>query len=174
MTVEEAQTLLGAADFAASGPQTWADLGCGSGLFSRALAHGLPDGSHILCLDKIRQVWKEPTNTQRVRLDFRQLDFVQDSIPGTNLDGILMANSLHYVSDKGALIQKLRGYLSARGRFLIVEYDTERRNPWVPYPIPFRTLEVLFTSLGFTHIRKIGERKSIYGPDGMYAAEVWG
>lgn len=173
MTIEDAQSLLSAANFAAPGPQKWADLGCGSGLFGRVLARGLPDGSHILCLDKSRQTWDEP-NVQGVRIDFRQVDFVRESIPGTDLDGILMANSLHYVPDKTALIQKLRGHLSARGRFLIVEYDTERRNPWVPYPIPFRTLEVLFSALGFARIRKIGERESIYGPGGMYAAEIEG
>ena len=174
MTLEEAQTLLGAADFASPNPQTWADLGCGSGLFSRALAQGLPDDSHILCLDKSRQTWNQP-NVQRVHLDFRQVNFVRESIPGTDLDGILMANSLHYVSDKIALIQKLRGYLNERGRFLIVEYDTERRNPWVPYPVSYLKLEVLFSSLGFIYVRKIGKRESTYGPDGMYAAEIkWG
>ena len=171
MTVEEAKTLIGSADYASPIPHSWADLGCGSGLFSRALAELLPIDSHILCLDKDRQNW-DSLNVQRVHLEFRQVNFLQETIPGSGLDGILMANSLHYVSDKRKFIQKLRANLCAKGQFLIVEYDTERSNPWVPYPISFPKLQELFSSLGFTKIKKIGERRSSYGPNLMYAAEI--
>lgn len=35
--------------------QLWADLGCGSGTFTRALASLLPVGSKVLAVDKERQ-----------------------------------------------------------------------------------------------------------------------
>lgn len=171
MTIEEAKALIGTAEFTSTSPQNWADLGCGSGLFSKALAEFLPVDSHILCLDKDGQNWRM-IDAGQVRLEFQRVDFVQETIPATNLDGILMANSLHYISDKTVLIQKLRSCLGAHGKFLVVEYDTERANRWVPYPITFSKLEKIFASLGFTKIKKIGERKSVYGLELMYAAEV--
>lgn len=171
MTIEEAKALFGTAKFTSTSPQNWADLGCGGGLFSRALAEFLPVDSLVLCLDKDRQNWNK-MDVGQVRLEFQQVDFVRETIPASNLHGILMANSLHYVSDKTALTQELRTYLGAHGKFLVVEYDTERANRWVPYPITFSKLEKIFASLGFFKTKKIGERKSMYGPDLMYAAEV--
>ena len=171
MTIEEAKALLAGADITSAAPQSWADLGCGSGLFSRALAELLPGGSHLLCLDQNRQEWDQ-LYIQGVTLEFRQADFVRETLPVSDFDGVLMANSLHYVSDQAGLIERLRGRLAESARFLIVEYDTARANRWVPYPLPFAKLKVLFSEHGSAQIRKIGQRRSVYGPDGMYAAEI--
>lgn len=67
------------------------------------------------------------------------------------LDGIVMANSLHFIRDKRPLLQQLRGYLKPNGRFLLVEYDTDRGNPWVPHPLSYPTWEKLARESGFKH-----------------------
>jgi hypothetical protein len=77
-----------------------------------------------------------------VTLHTRQADFTHPlDLPP--LDGIIMANALHFVRDKRPLLQQLRGYLKANGRFLLVEYDTDHGNHWVPHPLAYPTWEKL-------------------------------
>lgn len=90
-----------------------------------------------------------------------------------DLDGILMANSLHYVRDKLELIQKLSACLKPGGNFLIVEYDTDVPvSHWVPYPVSFSKLKQLFGVTGYGIVEKLGERKSAYGRANLYAAWI--
>jgi trans-aconitate methyltransferase len=133
--------------------QRWADLGCGSGTFTRALASLLLPGSVVLAVDKEQQDLPH----------FIQADFTKDVLDLGGLDGILMANSFHYVKDKLTLI----GRFSPKA-FLIVEYDTTRSNPWAPYPITYNDLEVLFNRLGY-QTRQLALYPSRFGGT-MYAA----
>ena len=96
MSLEEAIALIAQANFPKDTPQQWADLGCGAGLFSQALASRLPAGSRIFCVDKERQRIRQPVEYD-VILDFLQRDFSREPLLWTDLEGILMANSLHYV-----------------------------------------------------------------------------
>ena len=61
-----------------------------------------------------------------------------------------MANSLHYVRDKPTLLQRLRGYLRPAGRLLLVEYNVDAGNAWVPYPLSYPTWEALAQRNGFS------------------------
>ena len=78
----------------------WADLGCGSGLFTFALAHLLKPGSSVQGVDIILPRFNFDLQPEGVEIGSMQLDFVADELPFQNLDGILMANSLYYVEDK--------------------------------------------------------------------------
>lgn len=134
-------------------PQRWADLGCGNGTFTHALTSLLPTGSKVLAVDKERQDLP----------NFIQADLINDDIQLGYLDGILMANSLHYVMDKPQLIRKFNA-----PKLLIVEYDTNRSNPWVPYPIDYTNLEQLAAGLDY-NIVKLATRSSRFGGT-MYSA----
>ena len=68
------------------------------------------------------------------------------TLPFFAVDGILMANALHYVRDKAAFIEKLKKYLKTSGELIIVEYDTVRQNRWIPYPITFEKLTETFST----------------------------
>lgn len=149
---------------------TWADLGCGSGLFTYALAHYLTAGSTIYALDKNKPSLLPLPNPHQVVIQPGQLDFVKDDLPVSALHGILMANSIHYVADKSAFIERVKPHLQENAFFIMVEYETTRANPWVPYPVPFNTLKKLFHQAGFTMAVKLGERPSSYGGGNMYAA----
>lgn len=166
MTHVEATDLIKDADFDKKTPCTWADLGCGSGTFTRALAAHLHPKSIIYAVDVQKQQF-DSGNTAEIKSV--QLDFEKKKLPFDNLNGILMANSLHFVNDKSLFIEKLKGNLKENGHLVIVEYDTETPNPWVPYPIIFTDLKVLLSNSGFDPITKIGERKSIYNSNVMYA-----
>jgi len=168
MQLQDAIQLIQPASFPSQASQTWADLGCGKGLFTEALAHLLPTNSLIHAVDNNHQALKHlPEAIGTVSIQTHQHDFVADPLPFSNLDGVLMANSLHYVRDKALFLENLQQILKPSAHFLIIEYDHAQANPWVPYPIDFEALENLFR----TEVMKIGERPSRFGGT-MYAA--WG
>jgi len=66
-----------------------------------------------------------------------------------------MANSLHFIEDKAAVLALVRGYLKRGGRLLLVEYDSDRGNHWVPHPMSFETWRDVATDAGFLDTRKL-------------------
>jgi trans-aconitate methyltransferase len=173
MTVREAVELIDSSKISSERIQRWADLGCGAGIFSQALATLLPQGSNILCIDRDEHLFREPI-VKGVSLEFLQTDFLHFDFNSKDFDGFILANSLHYVKEKHSFLQRLTKSLKNPGSIIIVEYDTEKSNRWVPYPISFSNLQSLFDSDGINGINiwKIGERPSVYGSDKMYACEV--
>ncbi|OQP56843.1 hypothetical protein A3860_09675 [Niastella vici] len=169
MQLSEAISLIKKGIAPQNSPQTWADLGAGKGLFSEALISILLPGSTIHAVD----LHKRPSLQHNPSIIFHQADFVKDILPVPILDGILMANSLHYVRDQVACIQQLRTHLRNRtGVFILIEYDTDTGNEWVPYPVSFARAQTVFSAAGFSRIEKIGERSSIYRRDSIYAALI--
>ncbi|QCX54444.1 class I SAM-dependent methyltransferase [Elizabethkingia sp. JS20170427COW] len=151
-------------------PLCWADLGCGSGVFTEALAGFLPEGSYIKAVDKVEQQLPKIMGNS-VNINFEKLDFEKESLSFENLDGIMMANSLHFINDKRSLIMKLEQCCKQNPTFLIVEYEHSIPNPWEPYPITFQKLKNIFADYNYHHIEKIGELKSNYGGM-MYACRI--
>lgn len=147
----------------------WADLGCGSGIFTNALAALLGDFGKIYAIDKEVQDFNVEAGV-KTKIEFFKIDFINDPFPFGHIDGILMANAFHYVKDKPIFIEKIKKHLKVNGQMIIVEYDTVRQNRWVPYPISFENLIRTFSAAGFTYIKKIGERTSVYRSEKMYAA----
>lgn len=82
-----------------------------------------------------------------------------------------MANSFHYIKDKPALLLKLKNYLKPEGKF-IIEYDTMKSNPWVPYPIDYLRLRELFINMDFKNEHKIGVRRSLYRSENIYVCYI--
>ena len=154
------------------GPMTWADLGCGDGTFTVALADVLAPGSAIHAIDLDRAALKRiPTHRHAVRIHTHVGDF-SEPWPFGRVDGILMANSLHYVRDQEAFVRQCGEQLKADGRFIIVEYDFERPNQWVPYPVSRRRLTALFTAAGYSSPVWLGSRPSVYQRGELYAALI--
>jgi ubiquinone/menaquinone biosynthesis C-methylase UbiE len=173
MQHEQANEMLTAPDFWNSQIRVWADLGCGTGTFTLALANHLSAGSRIMAVDKDQDVLKKiPDNFSRVHIEKRVANFINDSLSLKNLDGILMANSLHYVQNKDAFITKFKETLTMGGAFLIVEYDTDISNPWIPYPINFEQLKKLFKNVGFSCVKKITEKPSRFNRSNLYSAFI--
>jgi ubiquinone/menaquinone biosynthesis C-methylase UbiE len=81
-----------------------------------------------------------------------------------------MANALHYVKDKPVFLEKVKRYLKHEGKMVIVEYDTDQSNQWIPYPLAFKAFRQTFAKQGFKHMHKVGERPSLYRSEKMYAA----
>jgi len=148
---------------------SWADLGCGGGLFTRALSHFLQPGSRIYAVDKT----PPRIINAETQIIIQQADFVNDPFGFSQLDGIIIANALHYVKDKERFIKKMQDALKPEGLLLVVEYDTDQPVPvWVPYPASFKTLKQLFERQGYTHIEKLHEKPSIYGRANIYTSLI--
>jgi hypothetical protein len=88
------------------------------------------------------------------------------------LDGLVMANALHFVRQKEAAVTGLRGYLKPGGRWLLVEYNTDRGNLWVPHPLSFATWVALAGRCGFAHTELLATRPSRFLGE-IYAAASW-
>ncbi|MBI1769348.1 MAG: class I SAM-dependent methyltransferase [Bacteroidetes bacterium] len=151
-------------------PQYWVDLGAGDGFFTRALGSVLPSNSSILAIDQNANALKS------IKWDFKSVslqtlsgNFVSMDLDG-NIDGILMANALHYVSAQTDFLLALRIKLSPIGRLVIVEYERTKSNAWVPYPIGFRKLLEAGEATGFTSIIKVEEAPSTYDSATIYSA----
>jgi trans-aconitate methyltransferase len=139
----------------------WADLGCGDGLFTNALSQLLPEKSSIYAVDKNKRALNEVSVKHGIQLKKFILDFEHDHLPFENVSGILMANSFHFVKDKNGFIHKVLNCLVADGYFIMVEYDTDKSNLWVPYPISFNNLKQFFDAYSYT-TQKLHETPSRY------------
>ncbi|MBS1745293.1 MAG: methyltransferase [Bacteroidetes bacterium] len=149
----------------------WADLGCGEGLFSLALSHLLPPGSYVNAIDKNVQALKNVVVKDGIHLKKYALDFIQEELPVKELDGILMANSFHYVRNREKFINKVFQSLKRDGSLIFVEYDTDTPNNWVPYPVSFESLKKFFAAYQCT-AEKIHEIQSVYQRR-IYAAIIY-
>ena len=138
---------------------TWADLGAGTGAFTLALADLLGPHGVIHAVDRDRAALAElrgvfVSAVPQAELHVRVADFTR-RLDLADLDGVVMANSLHFVEDKTMVLAHVRGYLKRGGRFLLVEYDSDRGNPWVPHPLSFETWRELANEAGFVESRKL-------------------
>jgi hypothetical protein len=99
-------------------------------------------------------------------------DFSSSEIPLKNLDGVVLANALHFVGPKKLFLKQLKKMLKSSGRVIIVEYDMNKPNEWVPYPVSFADLEKLAQEAGFGATVRLGETPSVYNRANIYAALV--
>lgn len=127
---------------------SWADLGAGEGAFTYALADLLGPDAHITAIDKDARAVRSLNG----RFEVRVADFTKP-LDLHNLDGIVMANSLHFVRDKQPALESVRRMLRPGGRLIIVEYGTDRGNHWVPYPFTYAQWEGLAARAGFKNTR---------------------
>jgi SAM-dependent methyltransferase len=107
----------------------------------------------------------------QVTVHYQTADFTQPlNLPP--LDGIVMANSLHFLRRKEKTLKQTKTYLRENGRFILVEYNTDRGNIWVPHPLSYPTWAALARRIGFQHTEQIGRYAGRF-MGGMYSAVSW-
>jgi len=147
--------------------ERWADIGAGSGAFTLALADLLGPGASIVAVDRDAGALQANERDMAARfpnvaLETRVADFV-GPLDLASLDGIVAANSLHFVPRKGQVetVRRLAATIRPGGRFLVVEYDADRGNPWVPHPFSVATWQRLAAEarlLGTLEIGRVPSR----------------
>ena len=154
----------------------WAELGAGEGTFVRGLARLLGPGAQIYAVDRDpralakleRWAQRDSVTVIPVTADFtRPLDLPGLGAPG--LDGLLFANSLHFVPRPEAVLERLAARLRPGGSVVIIEYDRSRPSRWVPYPIPAARLPALAAGAGLATPTITATRPSAFGGI-LYAA----
>ncbi|MBT1697180.1 methyltransferase [Fulvivirgaceae bacterium PWU4] len=154
-----------------TGPQHWADFGAGNGLFTRALATRLPSGSSLHAIDKDATALKAiDLGSAPVTLNKLRTDFINEEPDPGPLDGILIANALHYVPHTLAFLTYLKKILKPSGRIILIEYDRDTGNQWVPFPVSYAALQLLAPQAGFKAVTKMGEEPSVYSQVNIYSA----
>jgi len=145
----------------------WADLGAGSGAFTLALRELIGPDAMIYAVDKDRARLNELEEAYRLRfgasknLHVLATDFSR-SFDLPPLDGILMANSLHFFKDKEKILRHVRSFLKPNGILLPVEYNVDTGNPWVPHPLSFESFRALAPSAGFSEPHLLAKRPSSF------------
>ncbi len=172
----------------------WADLGAGSGAFTLALRELVGAEAAIYAVDQDRGALRELERAYRARFgDAQNLHILPEdftrALQFPPLDGVVMANSLHYYknpkrdaderggrggnsmrvrvnaraarsasssSDKMSILEHVGSLLKPHGILLLVEYNVDSGNPWVPYPISFETFRSLAPRAGFSEPRLLG------------------
>ena len=111
---------------AGSGPR-WLELGAGDGAFTLALADLLGVGGDITAVDRDAGALRRAVAAVARRFPAATLALVpadfERGLPPGPFDGVLAANSLHFVADRG--------------------------NPWVPHPFSFSTWREEAVEAGF-------------------------
>jgi SAM-dependent methyltransferase len=104
--------------------------------------------AHIVAVDKDARALRALAG----RFETLVADFTR-GLDLHDLNGVIMANSLHFVRDQQRVLEAVRGMLRAGGRLIIVEYGTDRGNAWVPHPFTYATWETMAARAGFTGTR---------------------
>jgi ubiquinone/menaquinone biosynthesis C-methylase UbiE len=119
-----------------------ADVGAGSGYFSRRISKAVGPSGVVWAVDiapevleyleaRARQEGLANIRVQRVTPDDPQL-------PPGGVDTILMVDTLHYIKepDRGAYAKKLRAALAPGGRVVVIDFVPKplEERPWGPPP----------------------------------------
>ncbi len=155
---------------------SWADIGAGEGAFTLALAELLGPGGRIVAVDRDARALRENEDALHARFPATELTTLRADLTAPldlpELDGLVAANSLHF-APRGRQVVVIRGlaeHLRVGGRFVVVEYDVDRGNPWVPHPFSYASWEGLAEAAGLVETRRIGRVPSRF-LDAIYAAE---
>lgn len=154
----------------------WADFGSGSGAFTLALADLIGPQGEIYSIDRDRSALARQAKAIQTQFGAHQPKMhylVADYTARLDLpllDGIVMANALHFQAFKGEVLEAVWGYLRPGGRLLLVEYNVDRGNRWVPYPLSFSTWTELASQAGFVATRLLARQPSRFLGE-FFAAE---
>lgn len=143
----------------------YADFGAGSGAFTLALRELVGLDAIIYAVDKDKSALRELENHHRSRFNMTDNlillpnDFARplDSPP---LDGIVMANSLHFFKEKEKILRHVREFLKPDGALIVIEYNVDAGNLWVPHPLSFETFRMLASRAGFSEPRLLARISS--------------
>jgi SAM-dependent methyltransferase len=148
------------------GAGAWADVGAGDGTFTRALVELLGHETRIYAVDRDPSAiaslrhWaaRDGANVIPVQADFtRSLELPEP------LDGLLVANALHFARDADVVLGRLATLVRLGGRVVIVEYDRRGASRWVPYPVSSNRLPQLTSAAGLSTPTVTATRPSAYG-----------
>jgi len=112
-----------------------ADIGAGSGLFTRPLAKAVGPGGTVYAVD-IQQDLLDYINQRDQQEQIRNVktvlgEFNDPRIPAHNVDLALINDVLHHIENRAAYLKALGAYMSRLGRIAIIEMNKD--DPKTPH-----------------------------------------
>lgn len=152
----------------------WADLGAGMGNFTAALHDLLDPSATIYAVDRdgkaiVAQRAHAAQAGRGATIVPVQADFTQ-RLRLPPLDGVLMANALHFVRDQETTLRQIVAQIKPGGRLLVVEYELDAMQRWVPFPLPFDRFQTLAAAVDLRAPTRVGTRRSPRTGIALYAA----
>lgn len=152
----------------------WADLGAGAGTFARALSVVLGRDGRVIAVDRdsrsLAGIVSPPGGApiRTLTADIRR------PLELPELDGLLLANALHFVARQESVLRGLTRHLKPGGSALFLEYDTNRVSPWNPHPLPLERLQRLSEIVGLEEFQERARLPSSFGGRELYLAVAFG
>ena len=144
----------------------WGEFGSGRGAFTQALAELIGPEGEIYSVDRDRHALSSQAQAVEARLGERspRMHYLNEDytrkLDLPLLDGVLMANALHFQRNKHSVLKLIFSYLRPGGRLIVIEYNVDRGNNWVPYPISYKSWEALAKNCGFERKRFLAAKSS--------------
>jgi arsenite methyltransferase len=109
-----------------------ADIGAGSGLFSRPLAKAVAPAGKVFAVD-IQQDLLDYINKRDKTENIRNVqtvlgEFNDPKLPVRNVDLAFINDVLHHIENRAIYLKALAGYLKPSGRIVIIEMDIKDPN----------------------------------------------
>jgi SAM-dependent methyltransferase len=117
-----------------------ADIGAGSGYFTRRVSKAVGPSGEVLAIDIAPDVLEYLEARARREglgnIRVRRVSADDPQLPTGAVDTILMVDALHYVKDRGAYARKLRAGLVPGGRVVVIDFVPKplEERPWGPPP----------------------------------------
>jgi ubiquinone/menaquinone biosynthesis C-methylase UbiE len=142
----------------------WADFGSGTGAFTLALAELIQPTGIIYSIDRDGSALQAQERQMKVRFPAVHVHYLKADyalpLELPPLDGIVAANTLHFLRKKKSVLKLLFTYLKPAGRMIVVEYNIDRGNNAVPYPLPYLAWERVSKQAGFSTTQLLATRPS--------------
>lgn len=142
----------------------WADFGSGTGAFTLALAELIQPTGTIFSIDRDGLALQAQEKQMKARFPKVQVQYMKASytrpLELPPLDGLIAANTLHFLQDKEPVLSLFFSYLKPAGWMILVEYNVENGNYAVPYPLPYPAWERLAKRSGFATTQLLATRPS--------------
>ena len=154
---------------------TWADFGAGWGAFTLAVRELAGPEVELYAVDRDADALDSLRSGMIRMFPNTYLYLLTGDIRTPPelppLDGIVAANSLHYVDKKqqAATLRRWSSLLKPGGRIVLVEYDSNNPTYWLPHPISFERLGRVAQDAGFPPPVRLATHPSRWG-GGMYSA----
>jgi ubiquinone/menaquinone biosynthesis C-methylase UbiE len=172
MNEADALALLRASGDFADG-EKWADLGAGRGTFTRALATLVAPDGRVHAVDRDAGALDAIRRWAAGRRPRASISLVHADVTGAlvlpPLDGVVMANVLHFIREQSSVLERVAGLLKPGGRLVLIEYEGRRPSRWVPHPLSPARFAELAAEAGLIAPRVVATRPSAFGGE-LYVA----
>ena len=173
MRPRDATEMLADSGVKALGPTIWADLGCGDGTFTLALAEVLASGSTIHAMDLDASALREDPFGAPGRTESQRTGEISQHSRGHSPVSMAFSWPTRCTTSKirrRSFDVRTSNEIAAPVSPRRIRYEPPSR--WLPYPVSQTSLAELFERAGYSSIKVLRSRPSVYRRAPLYAAAI--